>query len=516
MEVVDYLDRGADIAAEADCFVMGDRRWSYAESRQQSRSIAAALLRDGISPGAKAAVLSPNRPEAFLCVMGLLRAHLVWLPINPKYSLEDIIQLLERFECEALFLHSEFEAAVPTLRARLTRLKIVVGVDRAFADVPAIDSWNARPEDWIDLPAAGREDLAAIMATGGTTGRPKGIMQSHRGLETYVANHLATMPASSPPRYLVAAPMTHAAGLMCLPMFVRAGTTFVIENAQARAVADAIRRWEITDLFLPPTVIYNMLADPEISRMSFPSLRYLLYGAAPMAVRKLREALRLFGPVMVHGFGQMEAIMLCTVLRPEEHYAGADLADDKRLASCGRPAPFVRLAIMGPDGRLLGDGETGEIVVRGGNVMLGYYEDPDATREASMYGWHHTGDLGYRDAEGYYYIVDRAKDMIISGGYNIFPSEIEQIIWSHEGVRDCAVVGIPDDKWGEAVTAVVELKAHASVSGEEILRLCRARLGPLKTPKHVEFWLELPRSAVGKVLKSQIRDRFWATHRSRI
>jgi len=165
---------------------------------------------------------------------------------------------------------------------------------------------------------------------------------------------------------------------------------------------------------------------------------------------------------------------------------------------------------------LLGDGETGEIVVRGGNVMLGYYEDVAATREASKYGWHHTGDLGYRDAEGYYYIVDRAKDMIISGGYNIFPSEIEQIIWSHEAVRDCAVVGIPDDKWGEAVTAVVELKADASVSGEEILRLCRARLGPLKTPKHVEFWSELPRSAVGKVLKSRIRDRFWATHGSRI
>ena len=237
MEVVDYLDRGADIAPEADCFVMGDRHWSYAESRQQSRSIAAALLRDGLRPSAKAAVLSPNRPEAFLCVMGLLRAHLVWLPINPKYSLEDIIQLLARFECEALFLHSEFEAAVPTLRARLTRLKIVVGVDRAFADVPAIDGWSARPEDWIDLPAAGREDLAAIMATGGTTGRPKGIMQSHRGLETYVANHLATMPASSPPRYLVAAPMTHAAGLICLPMFVRAGTTFVIENATSASRA---------------------------------------------------------------------------------------------------------------------------------------------------------------------------------------------------------------------------------------------------------------------------------------
>lgn len=516
MDVIDFFDRGADLAPDSDCFVMGDRRWTYAATRERTKGVAAALWRDGLQPGTKAAVISPNHPEAFVCVLGLSRARLVWLPINPRYAVEEMIALLESFECEALFLHSAFEASLPLIRARLPGLRALVSVDAGFADVPALDDWIAPPEAWTDDSASSREDLAAIMASGGTTGKPKGIMQSHRGLEAYVANHLAVMPAEAPPRYLVAAPMTHAAGLMCLPMFVRGGTTFVIEGAQARAVADAIRRWDITDVFLPPTVIYNMVGDPEIAAMSFPSLRYLLYGAAPMSTSKLREALQLFGPVMVHGFGQMEAIMLCTVLSPADHYVDDEIAPDERLASCGRAAPFVKLAIMDDDGRLLESGEVGEIVVRAGNVMLGYFKDPEATAEASRHGWHHTGDLGYRDAEGFYFIVDRARDMIISGGFNIFPSEIEQHIWSHPAVKDCAVVGAPDARWGEAVTAVVELKDGAEVSPEELIALCRARVGPIKAPKQVVFWPELPRSPVGKVLKRQIRDQFWAGQTRRI
>jgi acyl-CoA synthetase (AMP-forming)/AMP-acid ligase II len=405
---------------------------------------------------------------------------------------------------------------VPALREALPRLRLIVGIDARAAGAVLLDDWQGDPADWRDLGTWSPEDLAAIVASGGTTGSPKGIMQSHRGLASYVANHLATMPADTPPRYLVAAPMTHAAGLMCLPMLVRGGTVFVIDGAQPRAVADAIRRWAITDIFLPPTVIYTMLADPEIAAMTFPSLRYLLYGAAPMSVSKLREALALFGPVMVHGFGQMEAIMLCSVLAPADHYREGEIADDERLSSCGRPAPFVNLAIMAEDGTLLGPAEVGEIVVRGGNVMLGYFGDPEATAEASRFGWHHTGDLGYRDGEGFYHIVDRARDMIISGGFNIFPSEIEQHLWTHPAVSDCAVIGAPDEKWGEAVTAVIELKPGATVSAEELIALCRARLGSIKAPKRVEFWPELPRSAVGKVLKRQIRDRFWDGRQSRI
>jgi len=516
MEVIDFLDHGAERSPDGDCFAMGAQRWSYAEARDRTLAVAAALLRDDFARGAKAAVISPNHPEAYLCILGLLRARMVWLPVNPRYTLDDMISLLDRFECEVIFLHSSFASAIPVLREALPRVRLIVSIDEEAEGSVFLPDWQGDPADWRDTGPWSPEDVAAIVATGGTTGKPKGIMQSHRGLATYVANHLATMPADTPPRYLVAAPMTHAAGLMCLPMLVRGGTIFVIDGAQARAVADAIRQWEISDIFLPPTAIYNMLADPDIAAMTFPSLRYLLYGAAPMSVTKLREALKLFGPVMVHGFGQMEAIMLCTVLAPADHYRQHEIADDERLSSCGRPAPLVNLAIMAEGGELLAAGEVGEIVVRGGNVMLGYFGDPEATADASRFGWHHTGDLGYRDGEGFYHIVDRAKDLIISGGFNIYPSEIEQHIWAHPAVRDCAVVGAPDEKWGEAVTAIVELKPGASVSADELIALCKARLGSIKAPKRVEFWPELPRSAVGKVLKREIRDRFWEGRQSRI
>jgi fatty-acyl-CoA synthase len=327
---------------------------------------------------------------------------------------------------------------------------------------------------------------------------------------------LVSMWHESRPRYLVAAPMTHAAGFMCFPMLARGGTIVVLENAQPRLIADAIVRYGITDLFLPPTVIYMMLCDPEIRAMRFPSLRYLLYGAAPMSVEKLREALEWLGPTLVQGFGQVEALMFCTVLRPEDHYVNGRIADDGRLSSCGRAAPFAMLAVMNEHGELLGDDAVGEIVVRSGNVMKGYYKDEAATAEVSRFGWHHTSDLGFRDSQGFYHIVDRARDMIISGGYNIYPLQIEQLLFAHPAVQDCAVIGVPDAKWGEAVTAIVQLKPGQSVDPQELIGMCKARLGSIKAPKAVHFWEDLPRSPVGKVLKREIRDRFWTKSNRRV
>ncbi|MGD9865561.1 MAG: AMP-binding protein, partial [Pseudodonghicola sp.] len=254
---------------------------------------------------------------------------------------------------------------------------------------------------------------------------------------------------------------------------------------------------------------YMLLSEPGIETRSFPSLRGFFYAAAPMAVDKLRQCLSIFGPVMVQSFGQAEAPMFCALLTPEDHLVLGDPAREHRLASCGRPTLLTPVAIMDDDGNLLPRGARGEIVVRGNLVMQGYYKNPEATAEASQFGWHHTGDVGYLDADGYLYIVDRKKDMIISGGFNVYPSEVEQVIWAHPAVQDCAVIGVPDEKWGEAVTAVIELKPGAEVDPDEIIRLCKQTLGSVKAPKSVTVWDELPRSAVGKVRKKDIRDVFW-------
>ena len=228
-----------------------------------------------------------------------------------------------------------------------------------------------------------------------------------------------------------------------------------------------------------------------------------------MSVEKLKECLDVFGPVMVQTFGQAESPMVCTVLDQKDHQVIGNPDLEHRLASCGRPTLLTPVGIMDDDGNLLPAGERGEIVVRGNLVMPGYYKNPEATAEVSGFGWHHTGDIGYLDKDNFLYIVDRKKDMIITGGFNVYPSEVEQVIWAHEAVQDCAVIGVPDDKWGEAVKAVIELKPGKQVGADEIMALCKQALGSVKTPKSVEFWDALPRSPVGKVRKKDIREKFW-------
>jgi acyl-CoA synthetase (AMP-forming)/AMP-acid ligase II len=239
-------------------------------------------------------------------------------------------------------------------------------------------------------------------------------------------------------------------------------------------------------------------------------VRYLRYGAAPMSVEKLKKALQLWGPVMAGGYGQSEAMTGIANLRPDEHMVDGKIASDERLSSVGRPNPLIRVVIMNDANEVVPRGKTGEICVRGDLVMKGYYKAPDKTAQAIVDGWLHTGDVGHIDAEGYLHITDRKKDMIISGGFNVYPSEVEQVLWSHPAVQDCAVIGVPDEKWGEAVKAVVELNAGRQVTETELIALCKERLGSVMAPKSVDFVASLPRSPIGKVLKKDLREPYWS------
>ena len=261
------------------------------------------------------------------------------------------------------------------------------------------------------------------------------------------------------PVHLIVAPMTHAAGVIAFPLMALGTTNVLIDSTDPAEILARIETHRATTLFLPPTLIYRLLAHPNVRRHDYSSLEMLLYAAAPMSVNKLKEAWEVFGPVLAQSFGQAEAPMVCTTFNADEHGRCMAAGDDARLASCGRAGLLTEIAIMSPDGALLEPGETGEIVVRGDLVMPGYYNKPAETAASSRNGWHRTGDVGRQDADGYVYITDRLRDMIISGGFNIFPGEIEQVIWSHASVQDCAVIGVPDDYWGEAVTAVIEPKA---------------------------------------------------------
>ncbi len=266
----------------------------------------------------------------------------------------------------------------------------------------------------------------------------------------------------------------------------------------------------ITHLFLPPTILYSLLISPLAKTLDLSSFQCIFVGAAPVAPEKFKEAVRLFGPVVYEGYAQTETLIPVLVKSPSDYLLPDGSFDEDVLRSSGRPPAFVRVGIMDDDGALVPAGQAGEIVVRASMGMTCYYKLPDATAQASLHGWHHTGDVGVMDARGYVTLIDRKKDMIISGGFNVYPNEIEAVLNTHPAVLECIVIGVPDDKWGEAVKGIVRLKPGATASDAELIGLCRERLGSIKTPKTVEFWPDLPRSAVGKLLRREARQKFWA------
>ena len=318
---------------------------------------------------------------------------------------------------------------------------------------------------------------------------------------------LMSYPFAGSPVYLALAPLTHAAGVLCFPVMALGGEIVIMAHADLGEFLALIGRHRVTHTFLPPTVIYSLLDHPALASADLSSLQCLWYGAAPMSAARLEQAIGVLGPVLGQLFGQTEAPMFISALAPKDHLRADGTLATERFTSAGRPTPLTTVAIMDEAGGLLPRGERGEIVARGPLVMAGYYKNPAATAEASRHGWHHTGDIGYLDPDGYLYIVDRLKDMIITGGFNVYSTEVEQAVLAHPAVLDCAVIGLPDDKWGERVTAVIQPLSGHQVSAEEIRAWVKDRLGGVKAPKQVEIWPDLPRSRVGKVLKTEVKSR---------
>ncbi|HEY5858027.1 MAG TPA: long-chain fatty acid--CoA ligase [Aldersonia sp.] len=492
-----YLDKGASIAPDAPCLTMGGASRSYADVQAFSHRVAAALQRSGVQPGQTVAILSANDPIAFACVFGMSRAGAVWAPINPRNEAAENAELLDLFDCVALLYQASFADLVEQIRPTLPKLSTVVCLDD-------LDDWLAGTEGVvIDEPASA---LAMLVGTGGTTGKPKGVMLTGANLEAMTAITLMSYPFEGTPVYLALAPLTHAAGVLCFPVMALGGEIVVMPKPDLGEFLTLVGRHRVTHTFLPPTLIYMLLAHPDLPAADTSSLQCLWYGAAPMSPARLEEAIGRFGPVLGQLFGQSEAPMMVSTLAPRDHLRPDGTVATERLRSAGRPSPLVTVAIMDGAGNLLPRGERGEIVVRGSLVMAGYYKNPDATAEAGKFGWHHTGDVGYLDPDNYLYIVDRAKDMIISGGFNVYSVEVEQALLEHPDVGDCAVFGMPDDKWGERVTAVLQLHPGRSVEPDDAIAFVKARIGSVKAPKSVLIWPDLPRSKVGKVLKAQIRS----------
>ena len=357
--------------------------------------------------------------------------------------------------------------------------------------------------------AAPVDDLALIPGTGGTTGKPKGVMLTGQNIEAMTAITLMSYPFKPSPVYLALAPLTHAAGVLCFPIMAMGGRIVIMHHPDIGEFIALIERYRVTHAFLPPTVIYMLLDRPELDAADLSSLQCFWYGAAPISAARLEEALKRIGP-MAQLFGQTEAPMMISTMAPADHFnADGSIAVQRLFIGGEARARWCRsrLSIARVTCRA---GERGEIVVRGSLVMAGYYKNPQATAEATVNGWHRTGDIGYLDEDNFLYIVDRAKDMIITGGFNVYSVEVESALQAHESVQDCAVVGLPDEKWGERVVAVVQARAGKTVDAQALKDFVKARIGSVKAPKQIDVWPDLPRSKVGKVLKAEIKSKLLA------
>ena len=512
MILVDYIDRGARVAHGEPCLIdpRGEVLMTHAEFCDVTHRIAAALAADGVRIGDRVAVYSPNHPLALACVVGIIRAGAVWTAVNAGAGVDEISEFVDSVGCSHLIYHETLVERASTLITRLPALKTAVAIGTGRQEDPTLETWLAPPGARVLSQHAQADDVVALAGTGGTTGRSKAVPITNRQLVLMCLAFNAHLAERDPPRYICATPMTHAAGALTFPVLAEGGSIVVHNGVKAADILASIEANRATRIFLPPTALYALLAHPQVRGFDYSSLRHFIIGAAPIAPDRLSEAVDVFGPVMTEVYGQVEAPMICTVLTPEDIFDAVSNTDRRRrLSSCGRPSYVASVEIMDDSGHIVGPEQPGEIVVHSDLVFAAYFHNDEATEETRRPGgWHGTGDIGLRDEDGFIYVIDRKKDMIITGGFNVFPSQIEAVIHGFPEVNDCAVIGVPDEKWGEAVTAVIEPKPGQALDIDAILAACRHRLGPVKTPKTV-LTRTLPRSANGKVLKRELRDEYW-------
>ncbi len=397
------------------------------------------------------------------------------------------------------------------LKELVPSLEHLVCLDREIDGNPSLAQFIATaPETALpDLPHDPHRTFY-YYATGGTTGRSKAAIWETLTWDTFVTLFNCVAATQQRPVHLCVAPISHTAGPMAVALMAVGGKTVVLPGFDALEVMKNIEQHKVTHIFLPPTALYAMLAHPEVGNFDYSSLKYFIVAAAPVAPEKIREAIKVFGPCLCQAYGQSEAPAVLTWMAPE-HFAAAcaDATREHRLKSCGQPTLGTRIAIMDDTGRILPAGEAGEIVVRSNLATPGYLDNPEATAEIKKFGWHHTGDIGIIDDDGFVYIVDRKKEMIISGGFNIYPAEVEARILTHPAIQEAAVIGIPDEKWGEMVMGIVVRKTGCEIGEAELLAYCKEGLGSVKAPKKIEFRDRLPKTAAGKVSRKEIRRPYW-------
>ncbi|WP_299329083.1 AMP-binding protein [Parasphingopyxis sp.] len=501
--MVELLRRAFAHRKDDVAFVHGATRTTYGEIAATTYAFARALRTIGLGSGDSVSILSPNRPEVFAISAAVQFAGGRYTPLNPYASAADQAFILDDSEARIVVYHSSLAERAEELRE--------LGVEAAFVPFETDDRRTglveqARQES--DSPIAGTrhpDELAVLNYSGGTTGTPKGIMLSHRAVTRSVTTMLSEWQLPANIRILLCSPLSHAAGALVIPTMIRGGTVHVHEKFDPGAVLDAIENDGVNMLIGVPTMLYALLDALKAEDRDISGLETFAYGSAPVSPARLAEGIERFGNVFMQHYAQGEAPMTVTMLPKEDH----DLDRPELLRSCGTPTIGTRLALLDDEGDPVPAGEEGEICVQGDLVMDGYWKRSEETAAALRGGWLRTGDVAKQDDEGYVYIVDRKKDMIISGGFNVYSREVEDVLTSHHAVRQAAVIGVPDSRWGEMVHAVIVVEDGAEIADNEIIDLVRREKGAVHAPKTMVRVDSLPMTAVGKIDKKRLRAEHW-------
>ena len=508
MHLTQGLRRCAARNPERPALIGGGRRWLWHEFAERVARLAGGLAAWGLRPGDRVGMLSHNGPEYFEFSYAVPWAGGAIVPLNNKLAVSDLVYILNHSGTRFLLADDDFRDLIEGFAGQLEALERVLYFSPGRTDSP-YESLIAAAAPLPDQ-LRGYEDLAGIFYTSGTTGRPKGVMLSHRNLLWNAMGGIINYELAEDTVYLHATPLFHAAGGSRVFTMVTAGVTnVVLPRFEVGELLRTIERNRVTSLLLVPTMINRLVNDAALGDHDLSSLRTIAYGASPMPQAVLETALRkLPGVGFCQAYGMTELSPAATFL--ESRYHVLDGPDAGRLRSCGRPVWGADVQIVDDEDRALPTGEVGELVVRGPMVMQGYWRDPEATARAVRGGWMHTGDAAYRDADGFFYIVDRLKDMVITGGVNVASVAVEDCIHELDAVAECAVFGVPHPDWVEAVHAVVVPRAGVSLTAEEVIAHCRARLAAYQCPRSVEIRAQpLPVSGTGKIMKNELRKPFW-------
>ena len=514
MTLDEIVRRNALRFPDKAAFIMADVQRTWRETDERVTRLANALAEHRVRPGDRVAVLLPNCPEYFEIYFGCARAGVIVIPLNYRLTARELAQILVHGEPSLLLVASEYLKQIQELEAllpNLCRLWVVgdTGMEgaRAYEEVLAAAGTQRRP---VNVPDA---DPCAIFYTSGTTGLPKGAMVSHVNLEMNGYNQMIADRSRRDDINLLATPVYHIGAVFMAVTYMMLGCTQVmLPRFQPALWLETLARRRATVALLVPTMVNAVLHDPRCAGADLSSLRLIFYGGGPMPTTVLEQAMGTFKCSFTQGYGLTETLE-ATFLTADDHVPDGDELQRARLASAGREAVGAEIRIVNTENNEVPQGEMGEILVKSRSVIAGYWKMPEESTRVIRDGWFHTGDVGYLDPDRYLFVVDRIKDMVISGGVNIYTKEIEGVLYQHPAVLEAAIIGVPDEEWGEVVTAIVARKPDMKVTAEELIEHCRASLASYKKPRQVLFVAELPKNPSGKILKRELRALFAAQAR---